>query len=460
MGLAKIKNNIDNLAKSYNVANQTLWDMFFFENFLNRLSKSKYKTNFVFKGGFLLGSIVGIEQRTTLDIDLKYVGTNLDDVVLLNVFREICEVDLDDEIKYEVLDITEITKEKKYAGKSVRILSKYFNIQKIFNIDIAKGDIVTPNPVLYNYKSNITKTNFDILAYSKETILAEKIETLISKGEANSRSKDLFDIYLLSKEEYNIDIFNSAIINTFYVRNTELTGDICVEAESILSFFRIKELFESYVKKNKFTNGLEYEECKDAILDVIKNIEFSNKIDLSEIHIDLLRHGEDEQDKLGGWSDNHLTTTGIMQITDVSDYLDKDYDLIISSDLVRTRETADIVAAKLSKSIIFDEKFREINNGKLKNLTKEEFNLTYPGLYYNTLSMDQAYPNGESPTDFYIRIKDAFIELLYKYKGKKILIITHGGVITVLQCLINGWKYSNLLKITVPHAALVKLNKQ
>lgn len=74
--------------------------------------------------------------------------------------------------------------------------------------------------------------------------------------------------------------------------------------------------------------------------------------------------------------------------------------------------------------------------------------------------MDQAYPNGESPTDFYIRIKDAFIELLYKYKGKKILIITHGGVITVLQCLINGWKYSNLLKITVPHAALVKLNKQ
>jgi len=148
-----------------------------------------------------------------------------------------------------------------------------------------------------------------------------------------------------------------------------------------------------------------------------------------------------------------------MQITDLSDSLDKDYDLIISSDLVRTKETADIVALKLSKEIIFDEKFREINNGDLKNLTKEKFNQSYPGLYYNTLSMEQAYPNGESPTDFYIRIKDAFIELLYKYKGKKILIITHGGVITVLQCLINGWKYSNLLKITVPHAALVKLNK-
>ena len=459
MGLGKIKNNIDNLAKSHNVANQTLWDIFFFENFLNRLSKSKHKTNFVFKGGFLLGSIVGIEQRTTLDIDLKYIGTNLDDVVLLNIFKEICEVDLNDEIKYEVLDITEITKEKKYAGKSVRIKSKYFNILKIFNIDIARGDIVTPNPILYNYKSNITETSFDILAYSKETILAEKIETLISKGEANSRSKDLFDIYLLSKEEYNKDIFNSAIINTFHVRNTELTSDIYIKTEEILSSFRIKELFQNYVKKNKFTNRLEYEECKDTILDVIKNIEFNNKIDLSKIHVDLLRHGEDEHDKLGGWSDNHLTTTGIMQINGVSDYLDHDYDLIISSDLVRTKETAEIIALKLSKEIIFDEKLREINNGDLKNLTKEKFNQNHPGLYYNTLSMDQTYPNGESPNDFYIRIKDAFIDLLYKYKGKKILIITHGGVITVLQCLINGWKYSNLLKITVPHATLVKLNK-
>lgn len=449
MGLGKIKNNIDNLAKSHNVANQTLWDMFFFENFLNRLSKSKHKTNFVFKGGFLLGSIVGIEQRTTLDIDLKYMGTNLDDVLLLNTFKEICEVDLNDEI----------TKEKKYAGKSIRIKCKYFNIQKIFNIDIAKGDIVTPNPILYNYKSNITETNFDILAYSKKTILAEKIETLISKGEVNSRSKDLFDIYLLSKEDYSKDIFNSAIINTFYIRNTQLTSDIYIKAEDILLSFRIKELFESFVKKNKFTNGLVYEECKDVILDVIKNIEFNNKIDLSEIHIDLLRHGEDERDKLGGWSDNHLTATGIIQVNNVSECLDKDYDLIISSDLIRTRETAEIIASKLSKAIILDEKFREINNGELKNLTKEEFSKNYPGLYYNTLSMDQAYPNGESPNDFYTRIKDAFIEILNRYKGKKILIITHGGVITVLHCLINGWKYSNLLKITVPYATLVKLNK-
>lgn len=102
-------------------------------------------------------------------------------------------------------------------------------------------------------------------------------------------------------------------------------------------------------------------------------------------------------------------------------------------------------------------KYEVLNNGDLKNLTKKEFNEMYPGLYYNNLCMDQAYPNGESPIDFYDRIKNAFVELINKYKGKKILLITHGGVITILQCLLNGWKYSNLLKITVPHATLVNL---
>ena len=100
------------------------------------------------------------------------------------------------------------------------MMKKKKNIQKIFNIDIARGDVVTPNPVLYNYKSNITETNFDILAYSKETILAEKIETLISKGEANSRSKDLFDIYLLSKIVFT-DFINSTIVLLF-----ELSGSV------------------------------------------------------------------------------------------------------------------------------------------------------------------------------------------------------------------------------------------
>lgn len=457
MGLIKIKNNIDKIAKLHNVANQTLWDMFFFENFLNRISKSKHNKKFVFKGGFLLGSIFGVKQRTTLDIDLKYIGVTLENQILLDIFNEFCKIDLNDEILYEVLDINEITKEKKYSGKTVRIKAQYYNIKKVFNIDIANGDIVTPSPILYTYKSNISEIAFDILAYSKESILAEKIETLVSKGETNSRSKDLFDIYLLSKEGYNKEIFNSAIINTFYVRNTELKSDIYDKIKEILSSSRIKELFENYVRKNNFTNGLEYEECKKSILNVIKDIVFIDKIDLSGIHIDLIRHGEDEQNRLGGWSENHLTAQGIKQINSLSNMLDDEYDLIISSDLVRAKETSEIISSVLSKKIIFDDKLREINNGDLKNLGFDDFTKLYPNLYFSSLRMDECYPNGESPLEFYNRIKEALIDIVKKYKEKKILIVTHGGVITIIQCLINGWKYSNLLKITVPYGTLIRL---
>ena len=107
--------------------------------------------------------------------------------------------------------------------------------------------------------------------------------------------------------------------------------------------------------------------------------------------------------------------------------------------------------------LFLDPEFRETNNGLLNNLTLEEFNIKYPGLYFSTLKMDQRYPNGESPNDFYNRIKEAFIKIINEYQNKNILIVTHGGVITVINCLINGWEYSNLLKITIPTATTLKL---
>ena len=106
--------------------------------------------------------------------------------------------------------------------------------------------------------------------------------------------------------------------------------------------------------------------------------------------------------------------------------------------------------------IKYDSDFRETNNGDLKDLTKQEFNEKYNGLYFSSLKMDQCYPNGESPNQFYKRIKDAFIKLLEENKNKKILLVTHGGVITVIMCLIYGLPYSNLLKITPKTGTILK----
>ena len=108
-------------------------------------------------------------------------------------------------------------------------------------------------------------------------------------------------------------------------------------------------------------------------------------------------------------------------------------------------------------NIIYDSRFREVNNGVLKNLTKKEFNEKYPGLYFASLRMDESYPGGDSPNSFYKRIEEAFIDLLDKNRGKKILLVTHGGVITVILCLLNGYEYNNNLHITPKTGSITKL---
>ena len=191
----------------------------------------------------------------------------------------------------------------------------------------------------------------------------------------------------------------------------------------------------------------------------MSSIELGNKINLSDygITLHLVRHGRDEEDKLGGWSDNHLIDKGIKEIISLRDNIENDYDLFISSDLTRCVETSNIINEKLNLDIIYDSNYREVNNGDLKNLTLEEFNNKYPGLYFSSLDMDEKYPNGESPNDFYNRVSKAFIDLLENNRGKKILLVTHGGVITVLLCLIKGYKYSNYLKIVPNTGTLTKL---
>ena len=192
----------------------------------------------------------------------------------------------------------------------------------------------------------------------------------------------------------------------------------------------------------------------------MSSIELGNKINLSDygITLHLVRHGRDEEDKLGGWSDNHLIDKGIKEIESLRDNIDNDYDLFISSDLNRAKETSDILNEKLNMNIIYNSDFREVNNGVLRNMTKKDKELKYPGLYFSKLNMDECYPSGESPNSFYERISKAFIRLINENRNKKILLVTHGGVIVVILCLINGIEYSNKLKLAPETGTITKLN--
>ena len=162
----------------------------------------------------------------------------------------------------------------------------------------------------------------------------------------------------------------------------------------------------------------------------------------------LIRHGKDDSTRLGGWSDAGLSSLGIEQAKRAGERIARgNYHIqhIFSSDLPRAKETSDIIAEQLGIGVTFLREFRETNNGDLAGISKERFQVEYPGLFYSTLDWEQRYPNGESPKQFYTRIREAWE--VFKNKADSlngnVLLVTHGGVIDVILCIENGIPYTN-----------------
>ena len=424
-----------------------------------RLSKSKYHNSFVIKGGFYLQSIVGVETRSTMDIDFKYIGNNLSKEELEKIFVEICSIDIEDNIKLTVTSVNDIAAETKYGGKTISIEARFFNIRKNFGIDIGIGDVVTPHPIEYEYELSYKDDKCTLLAYTIETIIAEKLETLISKGVKNSRSKDLFDLYLLSKQSYDASNLNVAMVNTFNLRGTLYDQDLIINVlDEVFEFERVKVLYDNYARKNKFVNGVTFEMCKNGIMNIVEKLNFENKIKLSDynIQLHLVRHGETKEGSVGGWSDTSLNDKGKIEIKEILDQLEN-YDIFISSDLERAKETSEIINDKINIEIVYDKNLREINNGIFKNMSKDQFINQYADYRFDKLKMNQHYIDGESPEEFYNRVRTTFIKILENNKNKRILMVTHAGVIIVILCLLNGYTYSNKLKIAPHTGSILKL---
>jgi probable phosphoglycerate mutase len=182
------------------------------------------------------------------------------------------------------------------------------------------------------------------------------------------------------------------------------------------------------------------------------------------MNIFLVRHGKDDDKYRGGWSNLPLIQEGIIQSKLLAEYLkDKEskynIQIIISSDLLRTKQTAEIIQKELCVPVHYTYQLREINNGKLAGMLNEDVLKLYPGLYFSSLKMNEKYPGGESPKNFYDRIKSSFYDILEKYKSyDNILLVTHSGVINIICCIVKGVEWSNSMKnFEVSNAAIHKL---
>lgn len=219
--MGKLKNTAKNLKLPYNLILQ----LYVQERLLYRISISKFKNNFLLKGGLLLYSINGFKGRPTKDIDFLLNGHSNESSNLEKLFKEIIDIKVDDGVKFDIesLKFDEINKNNKYNGRRIK-LTAYIGRAKIFlKIDIGSGDIVVPGPVNIEYPNLLEFERPNIYAYSLESVISEKFEAMVSLASINSRMKDFYDInFLIKKKEYDGEILKKAVNETFNRRNTAI----------------------------------------------------------------------------------------------------------------------------------------------------------------------------------------------------------------------------------------------
>ena len=263
-----LKAHIKNYAKKYNIAAQVVLQNYMFERFLERLSKSDYKDKFVIKGGMLIASIVGLDTRSTMDLDTTLRGLPLTKEDILKAIDSIISVKISDEIIFEILSISPIRKDDIYGGFCVKMNAIYESIKTPLSIDISTGDIITPDAVLYEFGSIFDdEVNISLWGYNIETILAEKVETILSRNIFNTRPRDFYDIYILvSTEKYDKDIFSKAFLATSKHRGSEkniLNKEEILE--QISSSIELQNMWKKYQQKFSYAKKIGYDDVMEKL---------------------------------------------------------------------------------------------------------------------------------------------------------------------------------------------------
>lgn len=264
-----LKAKASNLAKQTNIPNKYIIQNFMFEALLKRISNSNYKDKFIIKGGLLLSSIFGVNLRSTMDLDTTIKGLPLNKSTITKVITEIINIDLKDNITFEIESIKDIREEDLYSGYNVNLKADFDGLKTNLMIDITTGDIITYKEVEFKYNTLFDSDTINIMTYNYETIIAEKFETIISRNIDNTRMKDYYDLYMfisLKWNDINKETLRKAIINTSKNRETlsyiENANDYInlIEDDS-----KLKSLWNNYQKNYEYAKDISFEDTIKAI---------------------------------------------------------------------------------------------------------------------------------------------------------------------------------------------------
>lgn len=268
----QLKDLIKNLARKNSADSQILLRSYITERFLERLSDSNYKNNFIIKGGMLISAMVGIKNRSTMDLDASIKGFSLNMDELKSVVENICSVNLNDGVTFEIKSLTEIMDEADYPGIRISMNGFYDGIRTPVKLDISTGDVITPNEIVFSYQLMFENRKINLWSYNIETVLAEKLESIIARTITNTRMRDFYDVYLLTKiysEVIDYKILNLALKATSTKRNTITIMDNAEKVfDELLTDSGIINLWQRYQSNYNYANGISW----NTVVDSAKNL--------------------------------------------------------------------------------------------------------------------------------------------------------------------------------------------
>ena len=275
----KLKGKIKSFSEKNNLKAQEVLQMYFFERFLTRLEKSKYRANFIIKGGFLISSIIGIQNRTTMDIDTTIKGLPVKEEIIKEIILEILNIEVNDEIEFVLGKIENIREISEYENYRLHLTANFEKIKNPLKIDITTGDVIIPSEIEYSYET-IFKERLNILAYSLETLIAEKYETIIKRNITTTRLRDFYDIYMIFKlknDKIDVNNLKQSIWETAKNRNSM---EEILESKEILEDIKNDEYLNKqwniYKKENKYVDNIQFSE----ILELLNKISDIIQVDL------------------------------------------------------------------------------------------------------------------------------------------------------------------------------------
>ena len=261
---------INNMAKENNVAAQSVLQTYMLERLLERISISKYKDNFILKGGMLISAMLGIDSRTTMDMDTTIKGFPLTKDNITNIMDEICNIEIDDNVKLKINKVELIREDDDYGGYRITFEAKYNNeMPVIMKIDITTGDKITYKEIEYSFTLMLEDRKIQIWSYNVETIIAEKFEAIVKRGVLSTRIRDYYDVYMLINTQNKIidkKTLKDAITLTAQHRGTsEIIKDWKKIVEKIANDSKMRQQWKRYQKDNFYAEEIEYKELINAI---------------------------------------------------------------------------------------------------------------------------------------------------------------------------------------------------